>query len=74
MVVEGEGEGGKPVGSGDKTEDGLAEYRLDEYDDDVDEQGAPHGWVGVCVDTFRLSFFSRNRSVFEHQGVDVLSQ
>lgn len=42
MAVDGEmdGDGEKPpVASGTKTDD-LAEYHLDEYDDDVNEEGA----------------------------------
>lgn len=51
MVVdgEGEGEGGKKlpvVGSGGQTDD-LAQYHLDDYDDDVDEEGA-RAWL-TCV-------------------------
>lgn len=69
MAVDGEAEGGKPpVGLSTKTDD-LAEYRLDEYDDDVDEQGAHEGlghW-SACSD-----FLSRDRSIHEHQGIDLL--
>lgn len=47
MVVDGEGEGGKPSVKSGAQEDGLAKYNLDDYDDDVDEQG-------TCRDLHRL--------------------
>lgn len=73
MAVDGDGDGGKPpVGSGGKTDD-LAEYRLDEYDDDVNDEGAPI-IVPFSPNAFRFSIlvFFRDWSVHKYQGVDVL--
>lgn len=71
MAVDGE-EGEKPpAGSGAQNDD-LAEYHLDDYDDDVDEEGA-------CRRSFeRVSSCSilldclRDRSVYGYQRIDVL--
>lgn len=55
MVVDGDGDGDGaklPVGSDTKTDD-LAEYHLDAYDDDVDDEGAHEGLGSACVDTSR---------------------
>jgi len=47
MVVDGGGEGGKKLPVVESGDD-LAQYRLDDYDDDVDEEGAcVRGWAGV---------------------------
>ena len=67
MIVDG---GKPPVKSGAQTDD-LAQYHLDDYDDDVNEKGARRNLVGACLYS-HLPFFYRNRSVHEHQRVDVL--
>ena len=54
MVVDGEGEGKKPPIVSGAQKDDLAEYHLDDYDDDVDEQGACRRLGGVSFLTLRL--------------------
>lgn len=46
MAVDGDG-GKPPVGSGAKMDD-LADYHLDEYDDDVNEEGTRRSLVVVA--------------------------
>ncbi|KAF8554577.1 transducin family protein/WD-40 repeat family protein [Imleria badia] len=53
MVVDGEG-GKPPIAPGAQTDD-LAEYHLDDYDDNVDEQG-----VGPFTDIKGLTFYRDN--------------
>ena len=58
MVVDG---GKPPVASGAQTDD-LAQYHLDDYDDDDNEEGARRSLVGVYL-FHTLNFFFLQRSV-----------